>query len=86
MSKSKRQLKHFKRRARERFGMLLTQNDVTNIVRMIGLNQARMVEKQSNRTSVYSVWYQERHFRVVYDKIRKTLVTVLYHDEKELMR
>lgn len=78
-SKKKRQKHHAQRRARERFGIYLTDNDVNEIIKMIqnASKKVLFVEKQSNRVSVFQVTYGDEVFGVVYDKIRKMIVTVL---------
>lgn len=85
MRKARSQQKHARRRARERFGIKLTRNDQIDMVGMIRDGRSRMVERQSLRVSVHEVEWDGYKLRVVYDKSRRTIVTVLPESYEPLM-
>jgi hypothetical protein len=68
---------HTKRRAYARLGIVLTDQDLNGIVRDIQKGRGTCLEKQSNRRSVWEVKVKDRLCRVVYDKYRKTIITLL---------
>jgi len=77
-SKTEDQTRHVIRRFAERFNILITPDDISAIIKNQIQNQtAKFVFKQSLRTTVWEILFQGRFFLVVYDKIRKSLVTVL---------
>ena len=81
MSKAKQQKAHAKHRCYQRYGIRLTSAMYTEWVRLIH-SQAegvKLVDIQSNRVRVYKVPLPEHDegVYVVYDKTRKTIVTVL---------
>lgn len=76
-SKRKAQFGHACRRASQRFGIRLTQDDFTRIIRDIQDGQAIFVVKQSNRISLFDVGVKETTIRVAYDRVRKSIATVL---------
>lgn len=78
--KSESQEEHFRRRMRERFGVSVDQNTYSQFVRIIQGNQARFVERQSGRITVWDINFQGETLRVVYDKNRKKVVTALFAD------
>lgn len=85
MSKAKRQTSHFKRRARERFGIYFSKSDIDIIIKKIQNGEAKFIERSSNRVSVFTVWHNEQNLRVVYDKARKTLVTIMYNKKEDML-
>ena len=77
-NKTEDQTRHVIRRFAERFNVLITPDDISAIIKnQIQNQQAKFVFKQSLRTTVWEIIFQGRFFLVVYDKIRKSLVTVL---------
>jgi len=76
-SKSTNQKRHARRRAAERYELDLHQDAQAAIVRAIQGGEARFIRKQSQRVSVWEVEHGGRRLPVVYDKKRKTIVTVL---------
>ena len=68
---------HARKRAEERFGLSLSSADTRFIIEMIQSGEARHIEKQSNRLSVFAVPYGIRTLFAVYDRQRKTVVTFL---------
>lgn len=80
-SKAAQQRKHAKRRARQRFGIILTQNDEAIIKQKIQNCEAIFIYKQSNRVSHFGIKFQGKDMIVIYDKIHKTIVTFLYPEK-----
>jgi len=68
---------HAKRRAEERYGLVINKDARHEIVGMIQSNQASFVGKQSNTRSLWRVQYHDQSLNVVYDKARNTMCTVL---------
>tara|TARA_Y100000034_G_scaffold91156_1_gene109940 strand:+ start:1008 stop:1268 length:261 start_codon:yes stop_codon:yes gene_type:complete len=78
ISKTKAQRIHAKKRFVERYGLDFTRHVRREFCRRIQKQEkARFIERQSTRVSVWDVEYEEKIYRVVYDKIRKSIVTVL---------
>ena len=70
---------HSKNRFSERFNIDLTDEKRLNIIKQIQNRhkdkEAVLIKKQTNRVSLYEVVVEEKVVRVVYDKIRKEIVT-----------
>lgn len=75
--KRKAQLHHAAVRAYQRHGLTLTQNDLSGIICNIQDGRAMFVVKQSNRVSLFDLTVQETRIRVAYDRVRKSIATVL---------
>jgi len=74
-SKQKNIKAHFQRRSIERIGVLL---DEKELVKKIQNNELEFVERQSNRVTVFRYEYNGELYRLVYDKTRKQIITVLF--------
>jgi hypothetical protein len=77
MSKAAAQRKHAKRRAFERLGLDVGQRTLDAMVSDIQSGNAKFLRRQSLRITVWKVECQERPCAAVYDKDRKTIVTVM---------
>ncbi len=76
MANKKKAIKtHFQRRSLERIGVLL---DEKELVKKIQNNKLEFIEKQSNRISVFRYEYNNNFYRLIYDKTRKQIVTILF--------
>lgn len=87
-SKKQNQKYHAKRRFGERLGIKFSQYLHDMMLHKIHSNQMRVVHKQSNRVMVYEITFTPRQqdmlmgdakemtVHIVYDKMRKTIVTV----------
>lgn len=87
-SKKQTQKEHAKKRFAERLNLKYSQYINDMLLHMIHSNRAKVVKKQSNRVSVYEVTFTPRlqdslngvvsevTVHIVYDKFRKTIVTV----------
>ncbi len=74
-SKKKNVKKHFQKRSLERVGVLLNEKE---LVRKIQNHELEFVERQSNRKTVFRLKYLDKTYRIVYDKQRKQIITILY--------
>lgn len=80
MASKKKAIKlHFQRRSLERIGVLL---DEKALVKKIQNNELEFIERQSNRITVFRYKYQNKIYRLVYDKTRKQIVTILFEKEE----
>lgn len=78
-SKKESQIKHAIKRAKQRFDLCLTKQNLIEIVRNIQNNiDCVFIKKQSNRISLFVITYKDQQYRVVYDKERKSIVTFLH--------
>lgn len=71
------QVKHAKRRFKARLGLRLTPKLYAAMIQNIQDGDAELVEKQSNRVSIFKVELDGNKLSVVYDKNTKAIVTVL---------
>jgi hypothetical protein len=85
VSKAVTQRKHAKRRAFERYSLWLGSVDMQDMIAQIQGGRAVFIERQSRRVTLWVVEAQGKHVPVVYDKSRKTIVTVL-PEHSEAMR
>lgn len=77
MTKAQAQRIHATKRAEERYGMTLTRDMHHQLVKMIQSGKSTVIERQSLRVSVHELMIEDEPVRVVYDRIRKTIVTFL---------
>ncbi len=82
ISKAKCQIKHCKRRALERYGVMLSRRQIADLVSQIQTGKAKFIERQSHRVSKFLVHLGERDISCIYDNKRKTLVTFLPRGEE----
>jgi hypothetical protein len=68
---------HFKKRLWQRYGICLDKEEILAIIDNIQNGRAIFVEKQSNRTSSWIVKIEQKNITIIYDRLRKTLVTAL---------
>lgn len=83
-TKTKGERIHSTKRFLERFNINLTLEKRERIIRKIQNRhiekEAILIEKQTNRISLYDVIVENQVVRIVYDKIRKEIVTALHPD------
>ena len=68
---------HFKMRMLERYGEEVFNSDIDNIIAAISRGESKFIRKQSRTHSSHQVMFRDKLIQVVYDKVRKSLVTVL---------
>ncbi|MBR1777516.1 MAG: hypothetical protein IJ752_02885 [Alphaproteobacteria bacterium] len=73
VSKRKNSIKHFRRRSEERIGVRL---DPILIARKIRSGKLNFLRRMSLRVTLWEYEFQNQLYVVVYDKIRKTAVTI----------
>lgn len=78
--KKEAQRKHFEKRSLERVGVVLNRKE---LIRKIQNNELEFLERQSHRVSIFRFEYLEEFYRIVYDKERKQIVTILYDTEEQ---
>ena len=71
------QRKHAAGRARARLGITIGKKETQDIIRSIQSGKAKFLRKRSNRVSTFEVTVRDDPVIVVYDRIRKTIVTFL---------
>jgi len=71
---------HFKKRFLERYGIDPNRHMRREMLEMIQRRECVILDTQSCRISVLDIMFGGRHYPVVYDKKRKSLVTVLPHE------
>lgn len=76
-TKKDNQIAHAKKRAAERYGLVLNRREYMEVVNLIQDGKAQFMYRTSNRLAVFSLTYMETDVVVVYDKQRKTVVTFL---------
>lgn len=73
-------MRHAKKRAWERFAIDLTPHDISIIIKAISSSdpsKAKMLKKLSYRTRLYVIRWKGKIIPVVYDILRKYIVTTL---------
>lgn len=76
-SKTKCQRLHAKKRASERYDLELNRKQLDQIVELIQTNQAFFIKRRSNRITLFQVYFEDQWLKVVYDSVRKNIVTFL---------
>jgi hypothetical protein len=79
-SKYAAQMRHAQRRALERYSIFCSLADLMEIRDLIQSQKGNLVERQSLRVTVWDVDYKGTEIRVVYDNVRKSIVTFLHRD------
>lgn len=82
-SKRKAEITHAINRGKERYGLTLSKQDIKNISRIIREGESEFLEKSSNTATIHRLVYKDVPMVVVYDKVRKTIRTILPEDCKE---
>jgi hypothetical protein len=86
ISKSTAQRIHAKRKFMKRVGIQLTPELRRELSTKILTRKAELVQKQSNRISIYDVKHtvkgKSETFRLVFDRMRKNIVTILNNLDK----
>lgn len=79
------QLAHARRRALERFGVVLTEHDERELVRTIRAGKAGVVERQSHCITLHRVTLPGGEVAVaVYDSKRGVIVSFLHKEWKDV--
>ncbi|TRZ50073.1 MAG: hypothetical protein D4S01_07380 [Dehalococcoidia bacterium] len=81
--KARAHFKHTARRIQERFGVFMGPVLYSQLIKEIQTGVAQFIEKRSNRLSLFRTMYENQSLVLVYDKLRKTIVTVLHDTEQK---
>jgi hypothetical protein len=73
----KYKVRHFQNRVRERYGLILSYQDMINIVKMIKSGESECIKKKTNMHTRHRVFYRGQELIVGYDKRRDILVTAI---------
>lgn len=87
MDKKETERKHFKRRVFERYDITINDGEYDFLVSKIKKNDKTFVKfltKQTNRVSIQLITYKNKEIVVVYDKLRKQLVSALPPECKDV--
>jgi hypothetical protein len=76
-TKADAQIYHALQRAKERYSINLSIDDYLDLVRQIQNGEAKFVERQSNRVTLFEIQIKNFAVVVVYDKKRHVIVTFL---------
>ena len=82
--KRRNQIKHARRRFKDRFDISLNDNQYKQLINRIKKGKATFVRRQSNRVSLWDIDFEGHLIRVVYDKKTSVIVTALYPDGQPL--
>lgn len=75
--KIQKYIDHARARAKERLGVEFLPEDIKAITKMIQTDKSKFIFNYSNNYSCHEVTYQNKTFRVVYDKQNKIVSTIL---------
>ena len=76
-SKQQAERIHAKRRAKSRYNLDFTKEVRRTFNTIIHNNKAKFLWRQSRRVSVLEIPYENKTYKVVYDRTRKEIVTFL---------
>jgi hypothetical protein len=76
-SKKKSQRDHFQKRSIQRIGSFIQKSEIERIINEIKANKTIHIGRLSNRVSAHGIEISGETVIVLYDKIRKELITVL---------
>ena len=77
LTKDQAQTRHALQRAQERYEVNFTPGDLKHIRTLIQKGYSRYLKKCTNRVTEHMVVYQDRDFRVAYDKSRNQICSFL---------
>lgn len=76
-SKKAAQAIHAKKRAAERYNVVLSTSDLDLMVKYIQSGRCNLLQKQTNRVSLFEVDAHGKTYRVAYDRNRHSIITFL---------
>ena len=79
-SKAQNQYRHTEKRFVHRYGVNINRAVYDDLCRQIRENKAQFISKTSNRVSLFWVKLGDERYPVVYDRVRKTIATVLLRE------
>lgn len=81
MNKSKAQVIHAKRRAKQRYNISLNAGNYKALIKRVHNQKAQILYRQSLRISIKMIEYENKNLYFVYDNKRKKIVTFLTEDQ-----
>ena len=78
INKKDAEIIHTKKRALERFDIVLNNEDIKNIRYKIRNNKSNTLGQLSNRVSIHLLNYKNKEMLFLYDQDRNAPITVLY--------
>jgi hypothetical protein len=78
--------RHSCRRARERYGLRLSQNDLAFIKRIIVSGNSALIERQGKHKSLYCVIFHGVNLYPVYNRQREEIITFLPDDHRAVIK
>ena len=85
ISKSVAERRHALQRFGERMGFGLSSETYNSLVEQIQQGKATFVRKQSNRVTVWRLYYEGKPVRVAYDKQRHLIVTFMPEEAERIV-
>lgn len=79
-NKKENQVFHFQNRCIQRLGKLI---DRKELIRRIQDNELELIRRDSNRVTVWKYMFEDKPYTVVYDKLRKQVVTIYEFKEQK---
>lgn len=86
MSKRKSEMGHFRRRARERFGVIVNESEHNALVKRIKRGEFPVVERQSHRVSVFEGELGGQKALLFYDHNRGACITAMTQEMYDQMK
>jgi len=77
MKKRQSEMIHFIKRMKERFNILINEDEYKKLKSMIGSNDAIFIEKESHSRYHYYLNYNNNKIRVVYNVKTRSLITAI---------
>jgi hypothetical protein len=71
---------HFKKRFRERTGIICTDEVYNKFRKNVRQGRSKFVLKETNRIKHFLDYYENRPVIIVFDSFRESLVTILFED------
>lgn len=88
-TKADGQQHHAIKRARQRFSLFLQEHDYDHMVSLIKKGKSEFLQRTSRRTTIHKIEFEGTSMAVVYDSMRRKIVTVMppdwfgYNEEDE---
>jgi hypothetical protein len=76
--------RHAGKRALCRYGISLNNKDFSQLVELIQTGKSQCIHVSSNTRTIHLVTYNNINYKVVYDKVRKAIITCLPHRLRNL--
>ena len=78
--------RHAQSRALERYNLVFNKEVRRNMITAIQASRAHLIERQSLRLALYIVEWDSKEYPVMYDNIRKEIVTFIPKEDDRVRR